>query len=217
MNIDPSAVPHFDEAFRARLRDLFCWRRDVRRFRTDPLPTGSLERLIEIACQAPSVGLSQPWRFVVVDDPGRRQRVIDNFEACNRDALGEYTGDLSSKYAALKLAGLREAPCHLAVFADRSTTVGHGLGRRTMPEMADYSVVSAVLLIWLAARAEGIGMGWVSILDPFAMAEILDVASDWRLIGYFCLGYPQIEDDRPELERVGWEERQPVESFIVRR
>ena len=170
MNIDPSAVPHFDEAFRARLRDLFCWRRDVRRFRTDPLPPDLLERLIEVACHAPSVGLCQPWRFVVVDDPSRRQGVIDNFEACNRDALGEYTGELSSRYAALKLAGLREAPCHLAVFADRSTAVGHGLGRRTMPEMADYSVVSAVFSIWLAARAEGIGMGWVSILDPLAMS-----------------------------------------------
>ena len=87
MNIDPSAAPHFDEAFRARLLDLFCWRRDVRRFRRDPLQPGMLERLIEVACQAPSVGLCQPWRFVVVDDPGRRQEVIDNFESCNGDAL----------------------------------------------------------------------------------------------------------------------------------
>src|SRR5215217_2166804 len=78
MNNDDPAAPCFDETFRARLLDLFCWRRDVRRFRTDPLPPGTLERLIEVACQAPSVGLSQPWRFVVVDDPGRRQRVIDN-------------------------------------------------------------------------------------------------------------------------------------------
>ncbi len=217
MNIDPSAAPHFDEAFRARLLDLFCWRRDVRRFRTDPLPPGLLERLIEVACQAPSVGLCQPWRFVVVDDPGRRQRVIDNFESCNGDALKEYTGDLSARYAALKLAGLREAPCHLAVFADHSTAVGHGLGRRTMPEMADYSVVIAVFSIWLASRAEGVGMGWVSILDALPMAEILDVPTDWRLIGYFCLGYPQAEDDRPELERVGWEERQLSGNFIFRR
>jgi 5,6-dimethylbenzimidazole synthase len=217
MKIDPSAAPHFDKAFRARLHELFCWRRDVRRFRADPLPPGLLERLIEVACQAPSVGLCQPWRFVVVDDPSRRQRVIDNFESCNDDALREYTGELATRYAALKLAGLREAPCHLAVFADHSTAVGHGLGRRTMPEMADYSVVIAVFSIWLASRAEGIGMGWVSILDPLAMAEILDVPTDWRLIGYFCLGYPQAEDDRPELERVGWEERQLSGDFIFRR
>jgi len=217
MNVDPSGGPQFDPAFRARLYDLFSWRRDVRRFRTDPLPLGMVERLIEIACQAPSVGLSQPWRFVLVDRSDRRQRVISNFESCNRDALEEYAGDMSARYAALKLAGLGEAPCHLAVFADRSTGVGHGLGRRTMPEMADYSVVTAVFSLWLASRAEGIGMGWVSILDPLAIAKILDVPKDWRLIGYFCLGYPQAEDDRPELERVGWEERQPAESFIIRR
>ena len=86
-----------------------------------------------------------------------------------------------------------------------------------MPEMADYSVVTAVFSLWLASRAEGIGMGWVSILEPLAVAKILDVPTDWRLIGYFCLGYPQAEDDRPELERVGWAERQPAESFIIRR
>lgn len=217
MKIDPSAATQFDEAFRARLRDLFCWRRDVRRFRTDPLPPGALERLIEVGCQAPSVGLCQPWRFVVVDDPGRRQGVIDNFESCNAEALKQYTGDRSARYAALKLAGLREAPCHLVVFADRSTALGHGLGRRTMPEMADYSVVTAVFSIWLASRAEGIGMGWVSILDPLAIAGILDIPTDWRLIGYFCLGYPQGDDDRPELERAGWEERRPAGDFIFRR
>ena len=217
MNNDPSAAPHFDEAFRARLLDLFCWRRDVRRFRTDPLPPGMLERLIEIACLGPSVGLSQPWRFVVVADPGRRQAVMDNFESCNADALGEYTGDLSTRYAALKLAGLREAPCHLAVFADRVTLVGHGLGRRTMPEMADYSVVTAIFSMWLAARAEGVGMGWVSIVDPVVIGKILDIPADWRLIGYFCLGYPQVEDASPELERVGWEQRRPAGEFIIRR
>ena len=217
MNNNPSAAPHFDAAFRARLRDLFCWRRDVRRFRADPLPAGLLERLIEIACMAPSVGLSQPWRFVVVNDPDRRQKVIENFEACNDAALKDYTGDLSTRYAALKLAGLREAPCHLAVFADRSTAVGHGLGRRTMPEMADYSVVTAIYSIWLAARAEGIGVGWVSILDPVMIAGILDVPASWHFIGYFCLGYPQSQDDSPELERVGWEDRQPTGNFIFRR
>jgi 5,6-dimethylbenzimidazole synthase len=217
MNNDGPAAPCFDESFRARLLDLFCWRRDVRRFRTDPLPSGMLERLIGIACKGPSVGLSQPWRFVVVDDPGRRQSVIENFECCNADALGEYAGDLSTRYAALKLAGLREAPCHLAVFADRSTTVSHGLGRRTMPEMADYSVVTAIFAMWLAARAEGVGMGWVSILDPMTIAKILDIPLDWRLIGYFCLGYPQATDESPELERAGWEQRQPVQDFIFRR
>ena len=214
---DRPAAPDFDSAFRASLLDLFAWRRDVRRFRTEPLPQGMLERFIDIACLAPSVGLSQPWRFVIVGDAGRREAAIENFRACNADALGDYTGDQSTRYAALKLAGLREAPCHLAVFSDRSTTAGHGLGRRTMPEMADYSVVTAIFSMWLAARAEGVGMGWVSILDPVIIAKILDIPADWRLIGYFCLGYPQAADDSPELERAGWEQRQAIQDFIFRR
>jgi 5,6-dimethylbenzimidazole synthase len=207
----------FDQAFRLRLHDLFVWRRDVRRFRTDPLPAGTLERLIDIACLAPSVGLSQPWRFIVVDDPGRRETVRDAFKACNADALKSYSGEMAARYAALKLTGLEEAPCQFAVFADRATTLGHGLGRRTMPEMAEYSAVTAISMMWLAARAEDIGMGWVSILDPARMNDILDVPQSWHFIGYFCLGYPQIESDRPELESAGWEQRRSSQACVLRR
>src|SRR5215472_16168429 len=139
-----NALAPFDDAFRLRLRDLLAWRRDVRRFRADPLPAGTLERLIEIACLSPSVGLSQPWRFVIVDDAARRAAVIADFKACNADALASYADERAARYAKLKLAGLEEAPAHLAVFADRATEKGHGLGRRTMPEMIEYSVVAAV-------------------------------------------------------------------------
>jgi 5,6-dimethylbenzimidazole synthase len=207
----------FDEAFRTRLRDLLIWRRDVRRFRADALPAGTLERLVEIACLAPSVGLCQPWRFVVVDDLGRREAVRDVFKACNADALESYSGEKAARYAALKLAGLDEAPCQFAVFTDRATTVGHGLGRRTMPETAEYSAVTAISMMWLAARAEGIGMGWISILDSARVNDILDVPTSWRFIGYFCLGYPQVESDRPELERAGWEQRQNWQACVLRR
>lgn len=213
----PTGPGLFDEIFRARLHDLFVWRRDVRRFRSAPPPAGTLERLIETACLSPSVGLSQPWRFVIVDDPDRRRAVLEDFRICNAEALQSYTGDRSRHYAGLKLAGLEEAPSQVAVFVDRTTTVGYGLGRRTMPEMADYSAVAAVCTMWLAARAEGIGMGWVSILDPARICEILDVPSSWRFIGYFCLGYPQVESDSPELERTGWERRRSPDSFMVRR
>jgi nitroreductase len=133
----------FDPAFRARLRELLIWRRDVRRFRCDPLPSGTLESLIELACLAPSVGLSQPWRFVIVENTAARAAIRQNFATCNALALAAQSGDRAGLYAQLKLAGLDEAPCHLAVFADRATTQGHGLGRHTMPEMIDYSAVTA--------------------------------------------------------------------------
>jgi len=207
----------FDDGFRARLRELLRWRRDVRCFRRDALPAGTLEALIEAACFAPSVGLSQPWRFVIVDDEGARAAIRHNFAVCNADALAAQSGERAQLYARLKLAGLEEAPCHLAVFADRATAQGHGLGRRTMPEMIDYSAVTAVHTIWLMARTQGIGMGWVSILDPAAVVAALQVPASWKFIGYFCLGYPQNEDTVPELERAGWEERRPPSAVVIRR
>jgi len=207
----------FDKAFRERLSDLLVWRRDVRRFRREPLPGGALEALIELACLAPSVGLSQPWRFVIVEDGSTRAAIRQNFATCNAAALATQNGQRASLYARLKLAGLDEAPCHLAVFADRSTAQGHGLGRHTMPEMIEYSAVTAVHTIWLAARAQGIGMGWVSILDPKAVATVLAVPEEWKFIGYFCLGYPQLDDTIPELEQAGWERRRLPSSVIIRR
>jgi 5,6-dimethylbenzimidazole synthase len=209
--------PDFDDAFRARLRELLTWRRDVRRFRRDALPRGTLERLIDLACLAPSVGLSQPWRFVIVDTPACRAAIRANFEICNAKALAAQSGQRAAGYARLKLAGLDDAPGHLAVFADPATTRGHGLGRHTMPEMIEYSAVTAVHTIWLAARAEGIGMGWVSILDPAAVAATLDIPATWTFIGYLCLGFPESEDDVPDLERAGWERRYPASSRVVLR
>ncbi len=208
---------NFDPAFRARLRDLLIWRRDVRRFRRDPLPAGTLQALIELACLAPSVGLSQPWRFVIVEEETRRAAIKSNFAACNAEALAAQDAERAGRYAQLKLAGLDEAPAHLAVFADRATGQGHGLGRHTMPEMIEYSAVAAVHTIWLAARAQGIGMGWVSILDPLAVAAILAVPAEWKFIGYFCLGYPQSDEAVPELEKSGWECRRLPSSVILRR
>jgi 5,6-dimethylbenzimidazole synthase len=210
-------VPEFDAAFRTRLVELLTWRRDVRRFRADALPEGLLEHLLEIAALAPSVGLSQPWRFVLVEDAQRRAQVRANFERANAAALGAYEGAEAQSYARLKLAGLDEAPVHLAVFADPGTAQGRGLGRRTMPEMIEYSAVTAIHTLWLAARAEGVGLGWVSILDPAAIAKSLEVPADWSLVGYLCLGYPSEADDTPALERAGWERRRAAASFLLRR
>ncbi len=209
--------PDFDASFQTQLHELFVWRRDVRRFRREPLPAGVLERLIGQACLAPSVGLSQPWRFVLVDDPARRAAIIAKFKAANREALESYAGERRASYARLKLAGLEEAPGQMAVFVDEATEVGHGLGRRTIPEMLRYSAVAAVTQLWLAARAQGIGMGWVSILDPAGVAQALQVPAAWSLIGYFCLGCPQEAATEPELARAGWERRLAPEDVIVRR
>lgn len=199
----------FDAAFRGALLRLFEWRRDVRHFRSDPLPPGMLAELLETAALAPSVGLSQPWRFVIVDDPELRAAVRDEFERCNASALADQAADRTTRYAGLKLAGLDQAPCHLAVFADPDPTQGSGLGRATMPQTAVWSVVMAVHTMWLAARAAGLGVGWVSILDPLAIAHIVDVPAHWEFIGYFCIGWPQTDDCTPELEREGWEVRHP--------
>jgi len=209
--------PEFDAEFRERLYDLLRWRRDVRRFQRAPLPEGTIERLIGLACLSPSVGLSEPWRFVLVEEPSRRAAIRTNFETCNKEALEQQDPDKAALYARLKLAGLDEAPVQIAVFSDRTTAQGAGLGRLTMPETLDYSVVTAVHTLWLAARAEGIGMGWVSILDPARMTDILEVPREWIFVGHLCLGYPEAQDDTPALERAGWEHRHPPEGVIVRR
>ncbi len=210
-------MPVFNEEFRAQLLELFKWRRDVRHFRPEPVPAELLSELLEIAALAPSVGLSQPWRFVTVDDPVRRAAVRANFEACNAQALPEQGSGKAGLYARLKLAGLDQAPCHLAVFAERDPAQGHGLGRATMPETTAYSAVMAVHTLWLATRAAGLGFGWVSILDPVAVTSALDVPLSWAFIGYFCLGYPQTETDKPELEQLGWEVRHPAAPDVTRR
>jgi 5,6-dimethylbenzimidazole synthase len=212
-----SVPPRFDAETRARLYDLLRWRRDVRRFQRTPLPEGTIERLIGLACLSPSVGLSEPWRFVLVEEPARRAAIRTNFETCNKEALEQQDPDKAALYARLKLAGLDEAPVQIAVFSDRTTAQGAGLGRLTMPETLDYSVVTAVHTLWLAARAEGIGLGWVSILDPARMTEILDVPPAWIFVGHLCLGYPEVQDDTPALERAGWEHRHPPEGVVIRR
>jgi 5,6-dimethylbenzimidazole synthase len=209
--------PEFDDGFRECFRELLVWRRDVRRFRADALPAGTIEALIEAASLAPSVGLSEPWRFALVDDPARRRAVRENFADCNADALAALAGERALHYAQLKLAGLDEAPVHLAVFADHATLQGHGLGRRTMPETIEYSAVMAVHTLWLMARTLGIGVGWVSILDPTHLAASLEIAAEWRFIGYFCLGYPAEADDVPALERAAWECRRDAATFLFRR
>jgi 5,6-dimethylbenzimidazole synthase len=205
-----SEAPEFDAAFRAMFAELVAWRRDVRHFRPDRAPDeATLAELFHLAALAPSVGNCQPTRFVRVDDNARRASVRANFEAANRDALSAYAGERAALYARLKLAGLRDAPIQLAIFCDEATEQGHGLGARTMPETRRYSTICALHTFWLAARAYGLGVGWVSILDSGAVAAALDVPQAWTFIAYLCVGFPLEEHLIPELERVGWQRREP--------
>lgn len=197
----------FDAAFRAEFAELLAWRRDVRRFRTAPVPEETLDVLFRLADLAPSVGNCQPTRFVRVDDAARRAAVRANFETANHDALASFAGERAKLYAGLKLAGLTEAPVHVAVFCDEETGQGFGLGARTMPETRRYSAVCALYTFWLAARAWGLGVGWVSILDPDALCETLDAPRSWSFVGYLCVGWPEAESRTPELERLGWQAR----------
>ncbi len=209
--------PVFEQGFQRRLEELILWRRDVRRFRRDPVDPALLDQLIELATHSPSVGNSQPWRFVLVEDMGRRLAVRASYVSSNSEALHDYDGERARLYASLKLSGLDEAPVQMAVFCERDTPAGHGLGRKTMPETLDYSVVAAVHTLWLAARAHGLGLGWVSILDPERVTAALDVPESWSLVAYLCLGYPQEEHQDPELIRFGWQERLPMDQVRFKR
>lgn len=197
----------FSPQFREELADLMRWRRDVRRFRTDPVPEALLAHGLQAFALAPSVGLSEPWRILRVASPQARAACLDNYRTSNAQALACQMDDRAAAYARLKLSGMAEAPVHLAVFSDDTTPKGHGLGAATMPETRAYSVVGAITHLWLALRAQGLGLGWVSILDPLRLAQDLDVPPNWRFIGYLCIGWPEEDDTVPELERAGWETR----------
>jgi 5,6-dimethylbenzimidazole synthase len=189
----------------------------VRRFRRDPVDRAQVDALIALAAHAPSVGLSQPWRFVHVESTERRHAVEASFAEANARAAEGYGNERRELYARLKLEGLKEAPIHLAVFGDDATTTGGGLGQQTMPETLHYSVVGAIQTLWLAARAEGLGVGWISILDPAAVTKALDVPESWTLVAYLCIGWPAEEHLDPELERHHWESRADIESLIFTR
>jgi 5,6-dimethylbenzimidazole synthase len=207
--------PSFDPSFQAKFVDLLAWRRDVRRFRRDAVPPALLDSIIELIGLAPSVGNCQPTRIVIIEDVDRRAAIVANFEAANREALASYSGERAQTYSRLKLEGLREAPIHLAVFCDEATSAGHGLGARSMPQTRRYSAVCALHTFWLAARMHGVGVGWISILDPVAVAAALDVPAAWSFIAYLCVGWPQEDHTIPELERAGWQAR--VTPFVLRR
>jgi 5,6-dimethylbenzimidazole synthase len=209
-------MSQFPKDFQTGLRDLMRWRRDVRRFRRDAVDEAVLQDCLDTFLLSPSVGLSEPWRVIRVQSPGARAAALANFTTANAQALAGYDGDKARIYSGLKLSGMHDAPVQLAVYCDEATDKGAGLGAGTMPEMRRYSVVGAITHFWLAARAQGLGVGWVSILDPVQLSRDLDVPADWALVAYLCVGWPETASETPELELAGWETRRPALPTEVR-
>ncbi len=208
-------APNFGDDFRERLETLIAWRRDVRRFSTRPVPPALIDHLLDVAQLAPSVGNSQPWRWVQVESAEKRELIRANFLSCNDKARQAQPDARADAYAALKLAGIDRAPVQFAIFCDRETGQGHGLGRLTMPEMLEYSVVGMITNFWLTARAAGLGVGWLSILEPPQVATDLAVPPAWNFVAYLCIGWPEEEHLDPELERYGWQGRSDAGRKVV--
>jgi 5,6-dimethylbenzimidazole synthase len=214
MQLDRKSAPEFDAEFCDLLDALLTWRRDVRRFKRNDISESVTQDLLKSILRAPSVGNSQPTRIVRVATDEARALVKANFEATNANALAAYKGNKAEKYVRLKLAGLDDAPLQLAIFCNEDPVAGHGLGRKTMPETVRYSTVCAIHTLWLFARARGLGVGWVSILDPARLAADLETPRSWAFIGYLCVGEPEDEHEDPELARVGWQDRQAFSELV---
>jgi 5,6-dimethylbenzimidazole synthase len=190
-------------------------RRDVRSgFLPELLDDEVLGRLLEAAHHAPSVGLMQPWRFILIRTLEIRKAIHDIFLRSNQAALDTYERDRAKKYASLKLEGILEAPQNLCIVCNPESERGHRLGRHSMPEMALYSAVCAVQNLWLAARAEGVGVGWVSVLDNEALKRVLNIPGNVVPVAYLCLGYVDHFSAEPDLERAGWEHRIPLDQVL---
>lgn len=187
------------------LRSILRWRRDVRHFRSDPVDEATLDGLRATMDCAPSVGNARPWRVIRVEDLALRAEVRANFLRCNAAAAQLYTGDRHAEYLALKLAGLEQAPVQLAVFTEMHPAAGHGLGRQTLPETLRQSTAMAIHTLWLAVRAENLGLGMVSILDPHGVEALLGTPPGWEFAAYLCIGHPEFTDDTPLLHRTGWQ------------
>jgi 5,6-dimethylbenzimidazole synthase len=190
-------------------------RRDVRsQFLPDPIPPEILGRILDAAHHAPSVGFMQPWDFIVIEDVNVRRSIYENFERANRCAAAAYTGEQRDAYQRMKLAGILDAPVNLCVTCDPERTLGHGLGRLTDPATSLYSTVCAVQNLWLAARAESLGVGWVSILDLEELKTLLGIPAAHTPIAYLSIGYVSEFRPKPDLEESGWERRQSLASLL---
>jgi 5,6-dimethylbenzimidazole synthase len=208
-------APDFSDSEREAIYRLIRSRRDIRLFRPDPVPEDVLQRILEMAHYAPSVGFMQPWNFIVITSLAIRRQVKEMFEAQNEREMSRITEEERKKlYANLKLEGILEAPLNLAVTCDHRRDSPFVLGRGPMPQTDVYSTCLAIQNVWLAARAEGVGVGWVSILDQRATEQILLLPDGVELVAYLCVGYPVEFRERPMLEEVGWKSRAPLADLV---
>jgi len=205
----------YDTATREALYRTILTRRDTRGdFLPDPIPEDRLSRVLMAAHHAPSVGYMQPWDFVLLRDPDLRARVHALFETANAEAAAMFDGARRDTYRGLKLEGIREAPLNICVTCDRKRAGPVVIGRTHIPTMDLYSTVCAVQNLWLAARAEGLGVGWVSILDNDALKRLLGLPGGVVPVAYLCIGQVRGFHARPELEAAGWRRRLPVTDHV---
>ena len=216
MQRDKRTVRHaFSKGEKAGLYKAIFNRRDVRaQFLPDPIPGRTLARVLNAAHHAGSVGFMQPWNFILIKDPHIKQKIKGLFDRANAAAARGYAGPVRAKYLSLKLEGILEAPVNICVTCDPSRGGPHVLGRHTIPETDLYSTCCAIQNLWLAARAEGIGVGWVSILRNAELKAILKVPKRIIPVAYLCLGYVTQFLKRPELERAGWRRREALENLV---
>jgi 5,6-dimethylbenzimidazole synthase len=190
-------------------------RRDVRaEFRPDPIPDAVLARLLRAAHHAPSVGFMQPWNFLVVRDRAVRSAVREAFLRERDRAASLYDEPRRALFLGLTLEGILDAPINLCVTCDPTRGGPHVLGRSAIRETDVYSTCCAIQNFWLAARAEGIGVGWVSILQPAELKTILRIPEPVIIVAYLCVGYVTEFKQTPDLERAGWRHRLPLEELV---
>ena len=210
----PSAHAFTQEARDAIYHAIFS-RRDVRgQFLPTPVPDEVLSRILTAAHHAPSVGFMQPWNFLVVRSQGTKRRVQGAFAKAHAEAAGMFEGDKRSTYQKLKLEGIVESPVGICITCDRERTGPVVVGRTHMKTMDLYSSVCAVQNLWLAARAEGLGVGWVSIFHQADLQEALGIPKGITPIAYLCVGYVSHFHAKPELETAGWLPRLPIEDLV---
>ncbi len=210
--------PHIFNADKKQgVYDAIYSRRDIRKeFLPDPIPQEMLLKLLDAAHHAGSVGFMQPWSFVVIDDLDIRKEVKASFETEHLRAAQNYEGSQKELYESFKLEGILESPINVCITCDSTRAGKHVIGRNSIPETDVYSTCCAIQNFWLAARAEGIGVGWVSILDNTKLKQLLHLPDSVTPIAYLCVGYVNHFSDQPLLEKAGWRKRLPLEELIHR-